>query len=219
MSVQRLIELVLLIASGWLFVRLAPAAIGSWRIYAGTSRRRQEDATGRAPDPGPIVVERATELAALGYHPLGATRLVLPTGERFARILAADDAESYVILTEGSTLSALAGIYSAWPDGTWLCTIHPRGEGSERADLIVRIVQTGLAEAVASHRDGIAQVRMRHGEPRRIAQMTDMLALDADYRTRFGGSRLRRLTARLIAPAIAAGVIAVLAFVLLLTSS
>ena len=48
--------------------------------------------------------------------------------------------------------------------------------------------------------------------------MADMLALDADYRMRFGGSRLRRITARIIAPAIAAGVIAVLSLVLLLMS-
>ena len=217
MTVQRLIELVLLLASAWLFLRLAPAAIGSWRIYAGTGRRRQEDATGHAPAPGPIVVERSAELASLGYHPLGETQLVLPTGERFARILAADDGESYVILTEGSVASALSGIYSAWPDGTWLCTIHPRGEPSNRADLIVRIVPSGLPDAVTSHRDGVAQVRAGQGEPRRIERMPDMLALDADYRTRFGGSRLRRITARVMAPAIVAGIVAVLALVLLLT--
>ena len=218
MTAQRLIEVVLFIAAGWLFIRLAPAAIHSWRIYAGTGRRRQEDATGRAPAAGQIVVERSAALAALGYHPLGETRLVLPTGERFARILAADDAQSYVILTEGSRLSALCGIYSAWQDGTWLCTIHPRGEPSARPDLLVRIVATGLPEAAASHRDGIEQVRVSHGEPRHIERMPDMLALDADYRTRFGGTRLRRITARNIAPAVAAGIVSALALILLLTS-
>jgi hypothetical protein len=38
-----------------------------------------------------------------------------------------------------------------------------------------------------------------------------MLALDADYRTRFGGSRLRPITMRIVVPAIGVVLIAALA--------
>jgi hypothetical protein len=48
--------------------------------------------------------------------------------------------------------------------------------------------------------------------------MTDMLALDADYRTRFGGSRLRPITMRIVIPAVAVALIAVLSLGLLLSS-
>ena len=45
-----------------------------------------------------------------------------------------------------------------------------------------------------------------------------MLALDADYRTRFGGSRLRPITIRIVVPALAAAILAVLSLILLVSS-
>ena len=149
-------------------------------------------------------------LAPLGYQRLGETRLVLPVGERFGWIVAATDAESYAILVDAPAIGGLTGIYSAWSDGAWLATLHPRGQPSDRQGLQVRIVSTTLEEAVAVHRQGLERLRQTHGSPRPIRTMADMLALDADYRERFGGSRVRPITMRIVLPAVLVAVIAAL---------
>jgi len=217
-SIERVFALIVFVSSGLLLLRLAPAALRSWQIYTGTGARRQEDAAGRAPLQPAGVSDRAALLAPFGYQHLGETRLVLPVGERFAWILATADTQSYAILVESPAGASLTGIYSAWLDGTWLATIHPRGEASDRHGLQVRIVSTTLEEAVAVHRSGIERLTANHGAARPIRTMRDMLALDADYRTRFGGSRLKPITMRIVIPTLLAGLIAILSLVLLLTT-
>ncbi len=219
MSVERGLALAVVVCATGLLLRLGPGAIRSWQIYAGTARRRQEDATGRAPVQPVGVADRAYLLDPLGYRPLGVTRLILPVGERFAWILAAADAESYAILVDAPAIGGLTGIYSAWLDGTWLATMHPRGQPTDRQGLQVRIVSTTLADAVALQREGLDRLRQTHGAPRPIRTMADMLALDADYRERFGGSRIRPITMRIVVPALVVAVIAVLALVLFLTTT
>jgi hypothetical protein len=214
MSVERTLALALFIASALLVYWFGPRAIQSWRIYAGTGRRRQEDATGRAPRTPPGVADRLSLLAEAGYHHIGETRLVLPVGERFGWIVAADDAESYAILVGALSGPSLTGIYSAWSDGTWLGTQHPLGTATDRRGLQVRIVQTTLAEAVSVHRAGLERLRQVHGSPRPIRTMADMLALDLDYRQRFGGSRLLPLTMRIVLPALLAFCAMVLSLIL-----
>ncbi len=218
MSTERLLALALFVCSGLLLIRLGPSAIRSWRIYSGTGSRRQEDATSRAPLTPPGVADRMALLAALGYHQLGVTRLVLPVGERFGWILAAADAESYASLVDAPRTGGLSGIYSAWLDGTWLATLHPRGQPSDRQGLQVRIVETTLEEAVATQLAGLQRLGAVHGAPRPIRVMADMLALDADYRTRFGGSRVRPITMRIVIPALIAAVVAALSLALVVVS-
>jgi hypothetical protein len=218
MSVERLLAAAVFVCSALLLLQLGPAAVKSWRIYSGTGKRRQEDATGHAPLPSPAVVDRTAILGGLGFHQLGQTRLVLPVGERFAWIMAADDAESYAILVDNERTGGLVGIYSAWPDGMWLCTLHPLGQALDRPSIQVRIVPTTLADAIALHRAGLDRLEQVHGAPRSIRTMPDMLALDLDYRTRFGGSRLLPLTARIILRAVAVAAIAVLSLALLIAA-
>jgi len=218
MSTERLLAVALLIGSVLLLLQFGPGAIRSWQIYAGTGKRRQEDAHGAAPPAPPSVVDRAGALESLGYHRLGETRLALPTGVRFGWIVAAEDAESYAIIVPSPRAPGLTGVYSAWTDGTWLCTMHPYGEGVDQGTLHVRIVSTSLGEAVLAHRAGLEQFKRTHGEPRPIRTMPDMLALDADYRTRFGGSRLLPITMRIIMPALISAGIAVLSVILLVVS-
>lgn len=216
-SVERLLAAAVLICSVLLLLQLGPAAVQSWRIYAGTGRRRQEDAIGRAPLPSPAVADRAAILGGLGYRQIGETRLVLPVGERFATIMAADDAESYAILIDNQRTGGLVGVYSAWLDGMWLCTLHPLGQALDRPNLQVRMVSTTLDDAVTGHRASLDRLKQVHGAPRAIRTIPDMLALDLDYRTRFGGTRLRPLTARIILPAVVVAAIAVFSLALLLT--
>jgi hypothetical protein len=219
MTVERVLALAVFICSAVLLLRLGPAAIRSWRIYAGTAQRRQEDAAGRAPVLPVGVADRIQLLAPLGYRQLGETRLVLPVGERFGWIVAARDAESYAILVDNPASGGLTGIYSAWIDGTWLATLHPRGEPSDRQGLQVRIVSTTLDDAVAVHRGGLERLTQTHGAPRPIRSMADMLGLDADYRERFGGSRIRPITMRIVLPTLLIAGIAVLSLVLFVTAS
>ena len=77
---------------------------------------------------------------------------------------------------------------------------------------------TTLDEAVATHLAGLERLRAVHGAPRPVRVMPDMLALDADYRTRFGGSRVRPITMRIVIPAIIAALVAVLSLILVVVS-
>ncbi|MEA2630455.1 MAG: hypothetical protein QOE66_674 [Chloroflexota bacterium] len=218
MPIERIVAVALIIVSGLLLGRFAPGAIRSWQIYAGTGRRRQQDAAGRAPAPPPGILDRLALLGESGYRHIGETRLELPVGERFAWIAAADDGDSYAILAGATGTVPLTGLYSAWVDGTWLGTIHPLGSAMDRGGLQVRIVTTTLSDAVAVHREGVARLRASHGDPRPVRSIADMLALDADYRVRFGGSRLRPLTARTLFPAVLSACVLALAIILLAVS-
>lgn len=133
--------------------------------------------------------------------------------------MAADDAESYAIVVDSQRGGGLTGVYSAWLDGMWLCTLHPLGQALDRPNMQVRIVPTTLDDAVTAHRAGLERLKLVHGAPRPIRTIPDMLALDADYRTRFGGSRLRPLTIRIVVPAIVVAALAVFSLALLVVSA
>jgi len=218
MPIDRAAALGILVVSGILLGRFGPAAIRSWRVYSGTGKRRQVDASGLAPPAPPGVRDRLALLAEAGYRHLGETRLDLPVGERFAWIMAAADGDSYAILAGGTGRVALTGLYSAWPDGTWLGTIHPMGSPTDRPGLQVRVISTTLGAAVEAHQAGVERLRTVHGDPRGVRSMPDMLALDADYRERFGGSRLRPAAIRIAIPAVLAACALALSLVLLAAS-
>ncbi len=93
--------------------------------------------------------------------------------------------------------------------------MHPIGTPADRSSLQVRVVATTLADAVTTHRAGVARLRSVHGAPRQVRTMADMLAHDADYRARFGGSRLRPLAMRIVAPAVLAAIGVLLSVALL----
>ena len=99
----------------------------------------------------------------------------------------------------------------------WLCTLHPLGQALDRSNLQVRMIPTTLGDSVTSHSADLARLKRVHGAPRAIRTIPDMLALDLDYRTRFGGTRLRPLTIRIIFPAVVVAAIAVLSLALVLT--
>jgi hypothetical protein len=215
MSTESVLALGLCVLSLVLLVRLGPAAVRSWRIYSGTGQRRQQDAGSRAPATPPDVADRIAILAEAGYRSIGVTRIELPVGERFGWIVAARDGASYTILAT-SPGTQLTGVYSAWPDGTWLGTMHPVGTAVDRGGLQIRVVRTSIDDAVEEHLVGLARLRAVHGDPRPVRTLADMLALDADYRIRYGGVSLRAITLRNMLPgAFAAGAL-VLSILLLI---
>jgi hypothetical protein len=186
-----------------LLVRALPHAVRAVQTYVGTSERRQEDVTESAPDPGKDAAERTAVLGKFGYHQIGATRIVLPFGVWYGRIMGADDATSYAILSDAPRLSeGLTGIYTSWADGTWIGTIHPSGPAHQRPGLQLSVISGSLEDAVTAHRATIERMRQAHGDPRPVARMADVLALDADYRERFGGRELRPLVIRALAPTV-----------------
>jgi hypothetical protein len=158
-SIVTILALGLCLLALVLVVRLAPGAIRSWQIYAGTKHRHQEDAGARAPAIPRGVADRLAILAEAGYESIGVTRLELPVGARFAWIVAAADGGSYAILAGGLEGVPMTGIYSAWTDGTWLGTMHPRGTPLDRGGLQIRVVPTTLDATVAEHRLGLARLR------------------------------------------------------------
>jgi hypothetical protein len=207
-----------LIFSLVLLVALVPGAIRSWRTYAGVGARRQEDATGRAPDPSPDRARRIATCEALGYRPLGETVTRIPGGDVFGNVLAADDGLAYVLLADGPPEPGLTGFYTAWPDGTWLGTIHPRGAPLEIPGLSLHIETGAMPTAEAAHRELLTRLAQRHGPPRLVRSLTDVFALDADYRTRFGGRELRPLVIRAIAPAAGALLLTLISVALVLVA-
>ncbi len=218
MSIAQALAGLLLVLSAALLAWSGPRAAQAWRIYAGIGRRRQRDASDRAPATPSGVADRIALLEAVGYRPLGVTSLALPDGEHFAWIVAADDAESYAMLAGARTGVSLTALYSAWPDGTWLGTHHPVGAQVDRRGLHTQLARGTLAEAATVHRAGLERMRRVHGNPRPIRTMSDMLALDADYRTRFGGMRLRRTTIRIMVPAAFAACVLLVSLALLVVA-
>ena len=78
--------------------------------------------------------------------------------------------------------------------------VHPRGTPLEFRTLRLRIESGSLDEAVAAHVVESGHLAVERGSPIAVRTMADMLLLDADYRTRFGGRELRPLVARALAP-------------------
>ena len=214
-SVDRILSLVLFVLSVALLVRLGPAAWRSWQVYAGVRSRRLADA-GPLEIPAPdAVAARVRELGELGFSRIGERYLRLPEGIRYEWNVRDETGATYV-----SVVPVLAGslvvCFTSFDDGTWIQTSFPRGETIERPNFHCSFVTTSVADLVATHRAIIERLRPVHGTPRRILTMADTLRMDADYRTRFGGVTLRRLTATLVLPALLAAALAVFAALALL---
>jgi hypothetical protein len=219
-TTERTLALVLFIVSGILVTRLVPAAWRVWRIFVGTRDRRQHDAAGTAPLPSPSIANRIDALAELGFERLGETYVDLPGyARRFAWQFVDDTRTTYAASVPSGPVGALTVMYSAWPDGTWLSTMHPIGETEDEADFVVQTVATDLASALRAHRARQATLRTTKGTPRSIESMTDLLALDAEYRRRHGGRTLVRRVIRIVTPAILTLVLAVVSLALLILSA
>jgi hypothetical protein len=96
--------------------------------------------------------------------------------------------------------------------GNWL-------HAEELAEVVaVRGPRRPAAILLRAHRAGLERLRSVHGAPRQVRSMPDMLALDADYRERFGGSRLRPAAIRMAVPAALATCAFMLSLVLLVAS-
>jgi hypothetical protein len=200
-SLERLVTGGLLVLGVVVLARQLPQMVRIMQTYLGTGRRRQEDATGHAPEPEAETAERVASLEALGFHLIGATQTDLPIGVQYGRILADADQLSYAIVVDSPRgVPVLSALYSSWPDGTWIGTMHPSGDRHRRPGLELSVSSGSISDAVGAHRAWMESLRLEHGQPRRIDRMADMLALDADYRGRFGGRELRWLVIRAVAP-------------------
>lgn len=220
MSDGRALAIGVFVFSGIMLSLLGLPAVRAWRIVRGTRNRRQQDAHGSAPLATPELAERIEIMRGLGFERLGETFLDLPnTGRRFAWQLAHASHTAYAVIVPAPRIGALIAIYSAWPGGTWLSTMYPIGETADEPDFVVQTVRSSPEAAVALHLERFADLQARLGEARRIETMADVLALDADYRTRHGGRTLVRPSRRIIAPAVVAAAVMAMAFVFLVLSA
>ena len=192
------------VALGFASVMLAlvlPGGVKAWLTYSGTATRRQQDASGRAPAPDPEVAERIATLEGLGYRRIGETWTATPGGSGFTYVLTSSDQETYALLAPSfGRPQGFTGLYTAWRDRQWLGTLHPTGNSYQTDGLRLRIEKGTLVAAEASHRAEVAAMSVRHGGRHRIAAIADVLARDADYRTRFGGRELRPLLLQALFP-------------------
>jgi hypothetical protein len=214
---ERTLELTGLGLAILLLLWFTPPALRAWRLYAGTRTRRLADAGPlEIPPPAPVAAI-LQQLAPLGFGRIGERTLVLPTGRRAFEWLWGDESgETYVAVVPSRVIGALMACYTAFADCAWLQTGYPRSETIDRPDFISRAVSTSPADAVTAHRAEIARLVPIHGSPRPVRSMADSLRHDAEYRTRHGGVVLRRLTARIMAPAFAASALAIICGLLLL---
>lgn len=215
MLIERILAAAGLIISLLLLSRFAPPAWRAWRIYAGVRSRRMADAGPLEISPPEAVAHRLDELEALGFTRIGERFLKLPdTPLRYEWLVGEPTGETYVIVVPVAGLGTLVAGYSSFDDGTWVQTHFPRGESISRRDFFASFVSTNLADMLAAHRRQVAALRAAHGRPRSIRTMADTLRMDAEYRTRHGGATLRRLTFKLVSPALAAAALAAISFLL-----
>jgi len=215
MLVERILAVAGLIISLLLLARFAPPAWRTWRIYSGVRSRRMADAGPLEITPPEAVAHRLDDLEALRFTRIGERFLKLPdTPLRYEWLVGEESGETYVIIVPVAGPGTLIAAYSSFDDGTWVQTNFPRGESIVRRDFFGSFVSTNLTDMLAVHRRKVATLRAAHGTPRSIRTMADTLRMDAEYRTRHGGVTLRRLTFKLISPALAAAALAVISLLL-----
>jgi hypothetical protein len=215
MVFERILAAAGLVISLLLLRRFGPPAWRAWQIYSGVRSRRMADAGPLEISPPEAVAHRLDELEALGFTRIGERFLKLPdTRLRYEWLVGEESGETYVIVVPVAGLGTLVAAYSSFDDGTWVQTNFPRGESITRRNFFASFVSTNLTEMLAAHRRQVATLRAAHGTPRSIRTMADTLRMDAEYRTRHGGVTLRRLTFKLMSPALAAAALAVISFLL-----
>lgn len=217
MPTERILALAGLVLSLLLLSRFGPPAWQAWQILAGVRKRRLADAGPLAIPPPPAVAERLEELWALGFSRIGERSVRLPgTPVRYEWDVGEESAEAFAVVVPLGTVRTIVGFYSSFDDSTWVQTNFPRGSVVDRPGFQASFVTTSLTEALAAHRAAVARLRAAHGEPRQIRTMADLLRMDADFRTHHGGLTLRPLTIKLVTPAIAAALLAVICGLLLI---
>ena len=219
MSSERLLALAGLVTALLLLTRLGPPAVRSWRIYAGTRSRRMADAGPLEIPAPPAVAARLEELRSLGFSRIGERYIRLPnTPVRYDWVMGEPSGETYALGVVSVIGGFLIALYSSFDDSTWVMTTFPRGETIDRPTFHAAFVDTSLADALTAHRATVARLALQHGRPRRVLTMADSLRMDADYRSHHGGLTLTRLTTRVIWPALAATLLAVVCALLLVVA-
>jgi hypothetical protein len=206
-----------------------PAVLG---IYRGVDRRRPRDVSDRATPLPAVLHPTVAALGAMGFRRLGEYEVTLPSGPFailrrngrgttdaapahmawvFVDILETTVAE-VVVVGGDDPPEALVGLTTTMRDGAVVETLYPRGERIDDPDFHSGHVRTSLAAAYDDHRLHAARFAPRHGNPRRVSTMRDMLREDELYRQRFAKRKLRGpLIRRHLAPALLVSAIALVA--------
>jgi hypothetical protein len=201
--------LILVVAGVMLVVAVVPLAV-MVRVYRGADGRRPVDATVKA-FPPPAGIRPITDaLTMVGFVRLGEYEIELP-GSFLLRPRYRSSAGPapgravhvcWVFLdAEGTTVAEVApvgpgeseglvALTTTMRDGAVVETMFPRGERIEQPDFHSGHVRTSVAAAYDEHRVHVGRF-MRHGRPRSVASMRDMLRDDAVYRERFAKRKLR----------------------------
>ena len=201
--------MLLIVAGMMLLVGVVPLLV-MIRVYQGADRRRPVDATSRATPPPPGIRPLVDALAALGFRRLGEYELELP-GSFLLRPPhrsaggAAPGRPVHVcwvlVDAEGTTVAEVApfadaedggglvSLTTTMRDGAVVETMFPRGERVERPDFHSGHVRTSVDAAYDEHRLHVGRF-MRHGRPRSVVSMRDMLRDDTVYRERFAKRKL-----------------------------
>lgn len=150
-----------------------------------------------------------------GFKPVGAASIEPPFDQPqvwyYADPGGTTAAGLFVVGTTG-----FATLYS-WlgADAACVVTTTPRGAGMIRQrDFAYRSVEAPVETALEMHRAALDEYTMRHGSPRRLDSMAEILRLDRVYNERFAARRLRPDLIRAAARALTALAIIVVLIVL-----
>jgi hypothetical protein len=193
-SPTRLVDLIFLVVFIVIAIKLVPSAYRALRIYATLGSRRLEDATSFAPAEPAAVAQLSDRLVELGFSRVGVRSAILPDGiRRFEWDLVDEPTTTYVaVIPVGGKTGAAMASYSAFADGAFVETTHPRGATVRRSNLDARPAGQTPEESIGLHRERVTAFAADHGPPLTNRSMADLLVRDDTYRRIHGGAVIRR---------------------------
>lgn len=200
-----------LLIVGTAFVFMAGPVWRQWRVYEGASKRRMSDASSSGWRPSPDMAPLIGELGRLGFSRLGeaqvriegvrAVSLATTTRPTASPTTSSEVHTTFVLVDAEGTVTAevvqvprmavFVGFTSTFGDGSCVETQYPLGELIEDVDFYSGHSRQSVSRAYEQQRTVIARWRVRHGAPRVVATMAEMLAANALYRERFSKRKLR----------------------------
>ncbi|MBN1284913.1 MAG: hypothetical protein JXB47_05925 [Anaerolineae bacterium] len=181
--------------TSFVFLLGLPGLINSLRVYLGAPKRRERDVSYDQHPLSAAAQAIVDQLTPLGFTRLGETATDLPghPGQITWYFMSADG----TITTEVVSLAMLGkerGIVqftTVFSDESVLETSYPIGDNLDYPDFYSRKNDESVAAAYEMHRRTAGELQIKHGAPRTVKSMTELLSWAALHRERHVRRKLR----------------------------